>query len=71
MRARKRKHNRYFAIPAYQVLKKLTDKDVANHLGVSTRTYKDKIEGWSEFSLSEGRALSELLTVTQEELFIT
>ena len=71
MRKRVVKHPEYYAIPAYMVLAKKSDRDCANLLGVSIRTYKDKIKGFSDFSAEQGRKLSDCLGVTQEQLFLT
>lgn len=68
---RKLKHSKYFTIPAFMILAKKTDKDCSELLGISTRTFKDKIKGYSDFTAEQGRQLSEFLEVTQEQLFLT
>lgn len=65
------KHKPYYCIPAYQILSKKTDEDMANILGITVRTYKDKIAGYSDFSFEQGRILSAVFRRTQEEIFLT
>lgn len=68
---RNKKHDRYYAIQAYQILAKMTDKDVAKILGISLRTYKDKISGYSDFTSAQGKKLSQIFGVSQDEIFLT
>lgn len=63
-------HKPYYSIPAYQILAKLSDLEMAEALGITVRTYKDKINGISDFSASEGKMLSALLNVSQDQLFL-
>ncbi|MBP1737293.1 MAG: hypothetical protein H6Q60_1174 [Oscillospiraceae bacterium] len=71
MEKRKLIHDKYYVIPAYQILSKKSDFDVANVLGITVRTYKDKINGYSDFSISEGRILAGLFERSQADLFLT
>ena len=66
-----KKHEKYYTIPAYQILAQKTDKQIACLLGCSIRTYKDKIEGWSHFSSEQGKILSNALGVSQDRIFLT
>lgn len=68
---KKTKHKPYYAIPAYQILSRKTDIEMANLLGITVRTYKDKISGFSDFSSEQGRVLSNIFGKTQEEIFLT
>lgn len=68
---RERQHRQYYAIRAYQILAKMSDKQVADELGICTRTYKDKIAEFSDFTAEQGYKLSKLFGVTQDELFLT
>jgi len=68
---RRSKHDRYYKIPGYQIIARKSDSDVAEFLGMSIRTYKDKIDGRSDFTTTQGALLSELLGVSQSELFST
>ena len=70
-RNRPKKHPEYYAIPAYQRLARLSDEDVARYLGVTVRTYKDKINGYSDFSNVQGEMLARLLNQPQRNLFLT
>ena len=71
MQKRTIKHPEYYAISAHMTLARRTYEECANLLGISTRTYKEKIRGFSDFSAEQGRRLSEFLGVTQEQLFLT
>ena len=71
MNKREKKHPRYYAIKAYQLLEKLSDDDVANYLGITKRTYNDKVNGYSDFSPAEGLALATLFKKSQGEIFLT
>ena len=68
---KKMKHKPYYAIPAYQILAKKTDDEMAAILDITTRTYKDKIKGCSDFTSEQGRILASVFGKTQEEIFLT
>lgn len=68
---RVKKHPMYYALKAYQLLAKLTDDDMADYLGVTRRTYTDKVNGYSDFTPAEAVAISKKLDKTQDEIFIT
>jgi len=70
-KTREKKHPQYYALVAYQMLEKLTDEFMANFLGVTKRTYKDKVNGYSDFTPAEALALSQLLKKSQDEIFLT
>lgn len=70
-KTRIKKHKRYYTIPAYQILAKKTDEEMAILLNMSVRTYKEKIEGYSEFTTSQGRIIAAALGRTQDEIFLT
>lgn len=55
---------------AYMLRTQTTKRQVADRLGIkSTTTLKNKLEGKSEFSLSEAGKLAQLLGVTIDELY--
>lgn len=68
---RTKKHPEYFAIPAYQTLARKTDEEVAKELGISVRSYKDKIKGYSDFKQGEANVLSKVLQRSADDLFLT
>ncbi len=68
---RAKKHPQYYALKAYQLLAKLSDDDMAEKLGISKRTYKDKVNGYADFSSAEGIALANIFSKTQAEIFLT
>lgn len=70
-RNKPKKHPRYYAIPAYQILARKSDAEMASALGISIRTYRDKIEGWSDFTNTDGDVLSELLGRARDDIFLT
>ncbi len=65
------KHAEYYAIPAYQRLARLSDEQVAAELSIAVRTYREKINGGRDFTSVEGKKLSALFGVSQDELFKT
>lgn len=67
----KKQHGRYYAIPAYQILANMSDREVAKALGISVRTYKNKISGLSDFTSEQGRKLGKLFNTSQDNLFLT
>ena len=68
-RIRKKVHGRYYKILAYQILAgQLTNAHMARVLGITERTYADKVEGWTDFTAQQIRALAEVLHVRQDEL---
>lgn len=68
---RRKKHEKYYKIPAFQILSKKSDEEMANLLGICKRTYKEKIAGYSDFSSEQGRMLSAIFGVSQDEIFLT
>lgn len=68
---RVKKHPYYYALKAYQMLEKLTDEDMAAYLGVTKRTYSDKVNGYSDFTPAEAIAISEKLNRSQDDIFLT
>ena len=56
-----RKHKPYYAIKAFQILARKTSKECAEILGISERTYWNKINGYSDFSIPEAEALAQFL----------
>lgn len=68
---RERKHPKYYALIAYQMLEKLTDDFMASFLGVTKRTYKDKVNGYSDFTPAEALAIAQLFKRSQDEIFLT
>ena len=70
-KTREKKHPKYYALKAYQMLEKLTDEYMANFLGVTKRTYTDKVNGYSDFTPAEALAISKLLNKSQDEIFLT
>ena len=71
MNRRKLKHAKYYTIEHYAGLQKKTAEDCAKKLGISLRTYKDKISGYSDFTAVQAHILSEFLGVSQDSLFLT
>ena len=65
------KHKEYVFLVAYQKQKGLSDIEISRELGITTRTYKNKVKGLSDFTVSEANKLSELLDQTKETLFLT
>ena len=68
---RKKNHEKYYKIPAYQILSKKSDEEMAKLLNVCKRTYKEKIEGYSDFTSEQGKILSAVFGVSQDEIFLT
>lgn len=66
-----KKHEKYYKIPAFQILCKKNDDEMAEILGICKRTYKEKIEGYSDFTSEQGKILSSIFGVSQDEIFLT
>ncbi len=49
---------------------KMTQSEVADYLGISIKTYRDKEKGKSEFTQDEMFALSELFNCGIEDIFL-
>lgn len=62
-------HPAYYKIKGYQILAQVSDEEAASALGICVRTYKEKRDGYSDFSLEQSRLLSELLGQSQDALF--
>lgn len=65
-----KKHPKYYRIPAYQILQKKSDDEMAKALNMCKRSYKEKIEGYSDFTSEQGRTISKILGVSQDEIFL-
>ena len=55
---RKKVHDEYFRIPAYQILAGKSDDEMSKILGVCKRTYKEKIKGYSDFTSTQGQIVN-------------
>lgn len=44
---------------------------MAEMLGICVRTYKEKIEGYSDFTSEQGKILSAVFGVSQDDIFLT
>ena len=66
-----KRHPEYYAIPAYQILARKSDDEMAALLGMAKRTYLEKIRGWSDFSVQESDMLANELGRNRDELFMT
>lgn len=67
---RTKKHPTYNRIKGYQILKNFSNSFMAKQLGMSTRTYIDKVSGYSDFTAEQGRILASLLETTQDDIFL-
>lgn len=69
---RMRRHEPYYAVPAYQILTHKTNKDCADELGISERTYWDKVHGFADFTLPEAAKLATFLQrKSVNDIFLT
>lgn len=66
---RKKYHLTYQSILGYQKISGYTDEEVSKALGYCVRTYKDKIYGYSDFSVRDAEILSNLFSVSKDALF--
>lgn len=64
------KHKPYYAIDAYEILAKKSEKDCAKKLGITLRTYQNKKKGYSDFSMVEAEVLSKFLMQPADSLFL-
>ena len=71
-RKRERRHEPYYAVPAYQILAGKSNKDCAEHLGISERTYWNKVNGFADFTFPEVTKLAAFLNRKKvEDIFLT
>ena len=69
---RKRRHEPYYAVQAYQILTNKSNKECADFLGISERTYWDKVHGFADFSLPEAAKLASFLQrKSVNDIFLT
>ncbi len=66
---RTKRHEPYYKITGYQILAKKTDEEMCAILGICKRTYRDKIEGYSDFTSEQGKTIALVLGVTQDDIF--
>ena len=48
----------------------ISQKDIAEQLGITLRSFNDKINGKSDFSLTEARIISEYFKKPIEQIFL-
>lgn len=70
-RRRKFKHEPYYALKAWQALLQISDETMAEELHMTVRTFQDKRTGYYEYTLSEGKIITEKLGRTHDEIFLT
>ena len=58
-----------YLFPLTKNAKKLTDENMSQKLGMSIRTYRDKVKGYGDFTLTEANKICELLEETKDNLF--
>lgn len=63
-------HSEYYKIPGYQKLNKISDEEMAKKLGMCKRSYKEKIAGYSDFTVEQGKIIATIFGVSQEEIFL-
>ena len=69
---RAKRHDPYYAVQAYQILAGKSNKDCAEHLGISERTYQNKINGYADLTLPEAQKLAAFLGRRKyEDIFLT
>ena len=66
-----KKHPQYIRMGEYQAAVGKSDADMANALGITVRTYRDKINGSSDFHVGELRVLCAILGRTAPEILET
>lgn len=66
-----KKHPRYIRIREYQAAVGKSDADISDALGITVRTYRDKINGSSDFHVGELRVLCAILGHTAPEILET
>jgi len=71
VRQKTKLHDAYYAVFPMLELKKITRAEAAKALGLSQRTFDDKVLGYSDFTLSQARIISSLLDAPQAEIFLT
>lgn len=64
------RHPPYYAIKAWEILAKISGEEVASRLGMSYRTYFNKVNGYGDFSVAEANRLCEILGRTMDEIFL-
>lgn len=64
------KHPPYYAIKAYEILAKKDSEEIANLLGITPRTYWNKVNGQADFSVQEAAKLAEILGRSTDDIFL-
>lgn len=68
---RELRHPPYYAISGYEIIARKSERECADAIGKSLRTYQDKKKGYSDFTKSEADILSSLLKQPLSLLFVT
>lgn len=60
---------KYVLLKAYQVIKSVDQEEMAKILGITTRTYQNKINGITPFTLDEAKTISDFFGKSIEQIF--
>lgn len=68
---RKKVHPPYYMIEGYQIIRQITDAFMADALGMAVRTYREKRDGYSDFTLPQAEKIAEILECSKDQIFLT
>ena len=68
---REKVHAPYYPIKGYQIIKKITDEKMADLLGISVRAYREKRDGYGDFTLQQADLIAATLDQPKTEIFLT
>ena len=69
--AREKKHPPYYALKGYQLIKRISDEKMAEILGICVRSYREKRDGYGDFSIPQAQKISETLELPTDKIFLT
>ncbi|MDR1464913.1 MAG: hypothetical protein LBJ11_06410 [Oscillospiraceae bacterium] len=69
-RTKLRQHEPYYAIPALLQLNRISRSEAAALLGVTQRTFDDRIAGYGDFSIQDAAKLGQKLNEDWSQIFL-
>ena len=68
---REKVHAPYYLIKGYQIIKQIPDEKMADILGIGVRAYREKRDGYSDFTLQQADLIASTLGQSKGEIFLT
>ena len=68
---REKVHAPYYPIKGYQIIKQIPDEKMAEILEISVRAYREKRDGYGDFTLQQAELIASVLDQPKDKIFLT